>query len=506
MTARKVGTVLVYGPSCVGKTALVESYVSGRWWPYPDEGSLEPSYSKMLVVDTVYVTLDLLDTMGQDEFVSVRQQYITRSNVVLLCFSLNDRGTFDEALNRCLSEIRKISHGVVILVGLKLDLIDNELPPPSGTTVSFQEGISAVIRNSMYGYFQCSSKQYIGLDLLFEEVCRAGMFGDTKPISTKKPGFFSFFSKRSQKQLEQPTKNPPHTTEISPATAIQTSLGLIPNDIWLLVMEYLDFVALVRVSRTCKLFYHLAKTEPMWTTAFRGVWNYPGCVKGLNVGVSDDIVCFGPNTSILLSNNKYCPMKDLAVGDQVLAFYPNNDGGDLAAAVVHCIWKCPVHHPIPMIVINGKLTAEAETETVLEITPDHPILLLNNTRHPSVVPQTPKDEHNHRWCLPTALSEPQMVDVECVYNLVLQALPRQQHPQPKIPAPATNSLRGHADTHTRGGVIVGACCCCTLGMNVPGYPDEWWGTNRVMQWLESRPDFPTVQSRPPPAPIEPDIF
>ncbi|KAH3757035.1 hypothetical protein Pelo_11166 [Pelomyxa schiedti] len=478
-------------------------------------------------------------------------QIFRSANVVLLCFSLDNRSTFDDALNRFFPEIRQESQGVVILAGLRLDLINTEHPstsdPPSGTTVSFQEGISAAIKNAMYGYFQCSAKQAVGLDNLFVEVCRAGMFGDKKSMSTKKPGLFSFFSKRSHNKPVS-TQNSHHTVDISPGTVVQTSLNVIPNNIWLFVMEYLDFPALIRVSRTCKLFYHLAKTEPMWTNAFRGVWNYPGFVKGLSWknpsftwdpercfhdyvpppprrrrSGSDDIVCFGPNTSILLSNNKVCPMKDLAVGNQVLAFYPTyNDCGYFSLAVVHCIWKCPVHRAIPMIVIHSNSTDSA-TESVLEITPDHPILQLNDhcQQHP-VITQITNNEHN-KWCLPTALGEPQMIDVEYVYNIALQSLPPRQHTLSIIPASdSINSGTSTNDTASSGssphcpdndcdgvdydpntqrrgggGVVVGRWCCCTLGMSVPGYPDDWWGTDRVISWLESRPDFPNVQSHPP---------
>ncbi|KAH3759624.1 hypothetical protein Pelo_8522 [Pelomyxa schiedti] len=62
--------------------------------------------------------------------------------------------------------------------------------------------------------------------------------------------------------------------------------------------------------------------------------------------VRDHFVCFGPNATILMSSaGQQCPMKDLQVGDSVLAYY---DGRGTAPAVVQCIWKCPVHKAIPM--------------------------------------------------------------------------------------------------------------------------------------------------------------
>ncbi|KAH3759625.1 hypothetical protein Pelo_8523 [Pelomyxa schiedti] len=293
--------------------------------------------------------------------------------------------------------------------------------------------------------------------------------------------------------------------------------------------------------------------------------------------VRDHFVCFGPNATILMSSaGQQCPMKDLRVGDSVLAYY---DGRGTAPAVVQCIWKCPVHKAIPMVIKKSKSPTEPKTESVLEITPDHPILLLSSQQiqpqqsllqspqqsspHSSIknTPQQAITPHKtgttREWCLPTTLCEPHITHVEYVYNLVLEP----QHLwQPQIPdlqqqqtakneflspssgvatstATTSSNHSGNQQQQQRGAVIIMATCsdpsspynnspsadsgyepswcgsqpetrisppqpvgvaCCTLGMSVPGYPDDWWGTDRVVHWLHSDCCFPYVCTVPPP--------
>ncbi|KAH3722790.1 hypothetical protein Pelo_18504 [Pelomyxa schiedti] len=321
----------------------------------------------------------------------------------------------------------------MLRVGLKMDLV-TEVP---GSCVTFQEGVSAATEIKAYGYFQCSSKTYVGLDNLFEEVCRAGIFSATGSITTpgtKKSGFFGWFSKKPT------TKSPetPHcVVKISIATIIQPKVSQIPNDIWLLVLEYLDLLTLIRLSRTCKEFYHLAKTT--LASAMSKPHNFSGCVKvpswkntsftwspnkrfheytyspvkytptssRSRSGSNDQFVCFGPDCTILMSNGKHCLIRNLHVGDSVLAYYyDGGHGHHTAPALVQCIWKCPVRKAIPLVVIDQKSTT---ANTILELTPDHPILLLHhnqlqaqqNSSHPN--PSNNITTTIRNWCLPTNL-------------------------------------------------------------------------------------------------------
>ncbi|KAH3762674.1 hypothetical protein Pelo_5483 [Pelomyxa schiedti] len=237
----------------------------------------------------------------------MRDQDISSANVILLCFSVVDRNTFEEALYVFGRQIRRISMAAVLLVGLKLDLIGTETQHSS---VSLEEGFSAAIELQAYGHFQCrllalyyhypaknlhSSKKNIGVENLFVEVCRAGTFAGTF-CSPKKPGFFSFFSKKPHRK--------PKRYKIHSPDVVQAPLAVIPNNIWFEIIYYLDFITLIRLSRTCKHFYHLTKTEPHWTNMSRTEWTYTGHSTTASLGRKaqsfswDANKCFSRTTSL----------------------------------------------------------------------------------------------------------------------------------------------------------------------------------------------------------------
>ncbi|KAH3760264.1 hypothetical protein Pelo_7900 [Pelomyxa schiedti] len=499
-TPTKAGRALITGPVGVGKTTLIESYCSGCWREYSYEGSLEPCWRKQVTVGSTAVILDLEESYGQEEFSAMREMLFRRANVILICFSVADRDSFVEAIDTFYPMVDRIleEQRLLFLVGLKLDLVGT-----SGPFVTFQEGISAAIKIQAYGYFQCSSKKYIGLNHLFDEVAKAGLFStesDTKV--SKKSGFFGFFSRKSS---NVPKVNRGIVFPISGKIKTQRSLAILPKEVWLYILEYLDFISLIRLSRTCKQLYHLAKTEPIWSNASARPWSYPGLIKeqswnntkfSWNPAMcfpdyvppsprrSSSPVCFGPNSTIKMSNGKECRMKDIAVGDQVEYHLIGNEMNLYKSfGTIRCIWKCSMPKPTKMVVTKKK-TPEG-TESILEITLDHPVL---------------QDSLTNKWCMPASiLGDPHFFDIDCVYNLVVDSAPSplqtqsQQQESREPEQPHTEVVQSQPEPQ-RGGVVVGGHVCCTLGMNVPGLEDSFWGTECVVKWLEKRPDFPNVHT------------
>ncbi|KAH3767494.1 hypothetical protein Pelo_617 [Pelomyxa schiedti] len=85
--------------------------------------------------------------------------------------------------------------------------------------------------------------------------------------------------------------------------------------------------------------------------------------------------------------------------------------------------QMPVSKAIPMvIIIKSKSTTEPKIESVLEITPDHPILDLSvQQMQPQQSLQSPHTITTNRgWYLPTTLCEPHITHVDHVYNFVLE--------------------------------------------------------------------------------------
>ncbi|KAH3755964.1 hypothetical protein Pelo_12217 [Pelomyxa schiedti] len=163
-------------------------------------------------------------------------------------------------------------------------------------------------------------------------------------------------------------------------------------------------------------------------------------------------VCFGPQATTVVrkdERNTTTQVCDLRIGDQVATgFAPS------PFATVLCIWRCILTRPTPIYSLRG------DEGTRLQITLDHPI----NT--------------DGKWCLPSIRT----------LSSSSQAAPEKQHLFPG--SSVYNVVLGGA-TKT---MLVGGVKCCTLGMPVPNHRDSFWGTNKVIDWLQKLPTYPYVVS------------
>ncbi|KAH3761362.1 hypothetical protein Pelo_6761 [Pelomyxa schiedti] len=468
---------LAAGPRGVGKSSLVEIQYWGSLEGYKSWqnscSTLVPDYVQNFQVDGCTYAAFLGDMHAwEQESVGLTPYMLRAADVILLCFSIINRPSFTEAITTYHSKIREISESTILLVGLKLDLVEDKSVDKVGPVITFEEGIKAAINLNAFGYCQCSSHLRIGTSEVFQEGIRAcTLLNKTKttPAPAKNSG--GFFSTLFNSLM---TKRP---KEISAPTVAQTCVEIIPDTLWSEILCFLHFVSLIRLSRTCKKFYHLCKAEPLWSNAKNGSWNIPSVSNdklswrnGITfaprkVTLPDydppERVCFGPNATITLASGKLRPMKDLRVGDQVAT-------GNRSANIgyVSCIWRCFTSAPVSMVVREAPLPS---SQGMLEITPDHPIMV------------------NDVWCLPTSLGVPTMMPVDCLYNIVITPTT----PNNSGTLSTSNGDRNKTTNHQQT-VIVGGVTCCTLGMTVPGYEDPFWGTQLIIDWLSKRPDFPNV--------------
>ncbi|KAH3759407.1 hypothetical protein Pelo_8773 [Pelomyxa schiedti] len=464
LEGRKHIKVSVMGSGGVGKTCLLIGYVQHHYVPCYD-CTIEDSYRKLVTVDGVDAIMEIWEHYDSD-YLAI-DYWLKTASVVLLCFSVGSRSSFNEAIHGIYPKIRSgYPMKLVLLVGLQADRDDR--------CISQGEGVQAAVRTQSYGYFQCSALKLYGIDSIFEEAARAALQASQRKPK-KSGGFFSFFSKRPS---SVPSTLPEKPLRLHSTTIVQARLESLPTHIWLDVFIYLDFISLVKVSRTCIKFYQLAKTEPLWTCALNGPWLIPNLKSDLEwknptflfdpewtvpdfvlpkPNPSREPVCFGPRSTISLVDGSVVPLSKLRVGDEV----STADGG---TASVSCIWKCLLSTPVPVITVDAS--------GILEITADHPVFT-NNT-----------------WNLPHTLGKPQLTDLEYVVNLSIT-------PHQKIPnTPKNSSFHQHQELQQESAlsrtVIVGGVTCCTLGMPVPGYEDPFWGSPLVTEWLRNRPDFPYV--------------
>ncbi|VEN55654.1 unnamed protein product [Callosobruchus maculatus] len=122
-TGIRVYKIVVLGDGGVGKSAVTLQFVSHSFLDYHDP-TIEDSYQQQAVIDGEPALLDILDTAGQVEFTAMRDQYMRCGEGFLICYSVTDRHSFQEALEykKLIQKVRASEDTPLVLVGNKFDL------------------------------------------------------------------------------------------------------------------------------------------------------------------------------------------------------------------------------------------------------------------------------------------------------------------------------------------------------------------------------------------------
>ncbi|CAO1307513.1 unnamed protein product [Diamesa hyperborea] len=130
----RVYKIVILGDGGVGKSAVTLQFVSHSFLDYHDP-TIEDSYQQQAVIDGEVALLDILDTAGQVEFTAMRDQYMRCGEGFIICYSICDRHSFQEAL-----EYRKLIARVRLTEEIPLVLVANKLDLQSQRKVSTEEG------------------------------------------------------------------------------------------------------------------------------------------------------------------------------------------------------------------------------------------------------------------------------------------------------------------------------------------------------------------------------
>ena len=118
--------LVMLGGGAVGKSAITVQLVSGHFVQIYDP-TIEDSYRTSISVDGEMVSLDILDTAGQEEYSALRDQYMRSGDGYVIVYSITSTTSFLEAngfreqlyrvLDKDISE-----HVAIALCGNKCDL------------------------------------------------------------------------------------------------------------------------------------------------------------------------------------------------------------------------------------------------------------------------------------------------------------------------------------------------------------------------------------------------
>jgi len=116
--------IVVVGAGGVGKSGLTLQFCAGKC-PKRYDPTIEDSYRKTTEVDGRPCTLDILDTAGQEEYASLRGEYMTEGKGFVLVYSITaedsfaEMNTFKEQIEANKGAGEKVP---LALVGNKVDL------------------------------------------------------------------------------------------------------------------------------------------------------------------------------------------------------------------------------------------------------------------------------------------------------------------------------------------------------------------------------------------------
>ncbi|EDV21043.1 GTP-binding protein Rit1 [Trichoplax sp. H2] len=119
----RVYKIVLLGEGGVGKSAVTLQFVNHSFVEHHDP-TIEDAYQQQAVIDGEAGLLDILDTAGQEEFTSMREQYMRGGEGFILVYSITDRRSFEEISNYIthIERVRNCNDTPIVIVGNKSDL------------------------------------------------------------------------------------------------------------------------------------------------------------------------------------------------------------------------------------------------------------------------------------------------------------------------------------------------------------------------------------------------
>ena len=124
----------IFGDSGVGKTALTINYVKNHSIQI-EKSSLEDYYFiKVLMDNGSYFDIQIADTSGQDDYLSLRDRYMDLSDVFLVVYSISKTLSFEkaESLLEQISIIRERKKFKFLLVGNQCEISNRKVSKEKG--------------------------------------------------------------------------------------------------------------------------------------------------------------------------------------------------------------------------------------------------------------------------------------------------------------------------------------------------------------------------------------
>ncbi|KAL1995541.1 hypothetical protein VTN49DRAFT_1728 [Thermomyces lanuginosus] len=173
--------MVLLGDGSCGKTSALNVFTRG-FFPTVYEPTVFENYVHDIFVDNVHMELSLWDTAGQEEFDRLRALSYENTHVIMLCFSVDSRDSFENISSKWMAEIQENCPGVkLVLTALKCDLRKDEDQNENPNAISFEEGLAKAKEIGAVKYLECSAMQNRGIRETFYEAAKVAL--EVKPTT-----------------------------------------------------------------------------------------------------------------------------------------------------------------------------------------------------------------------------------------------------------------------------------------------------------------------------------
>ncbi|XP_073057588.1 ras-related protein Rab7-like [Primulina eburnea] len=178
MPKRRLLKIILLGDSGVGKTSLMNQYVSKKFNQLHKATIGADFVTKELVIDEKFVTLQIWDTAGQERFRSLGVSFYRGADCCILVYDVNVLKTFETLQNWYKEFLKQIGPASpetfpFVLIGNKVDVDGG-----NSRVVSEKTAREWCISKGNIPYFETSAKEDYNVDAAFTSVANAALAND----------------------------------------------------------------------------------------------------------------------------------------------------------------------------------------------------------------------------------------------------------------------------------------------------------------------------------------
>ncbi|XP_046840241.1 ras-like GTP-binding protein Rho1 [Xenia sp. Carnegie-2017] len=169
----------IVGDGATGKTCLLMVYKEEKF-PQEYVATVFENYVKYLTYEGKGIELVLWDTAGQEDYDSIRPLSYPDTDVILLCYAIDQRESFDNIINKWQEELKQYCPKIpIVLVGTKKDLRSEII---TSSDIENSNKVDFVLRDegrkmsesiSASAFVECSSLTGEAVNDVFESAIKA---------------------------------------------------------------------------------------------------------------------------------------------------------------------------------------------------------------------------------------------------------------------------------------------------------------------------------------------